>query len=57
MSNGKELWTARRRHQHLQNRRERPLIRKTGWGIPQKEERQRDRKREKELGRMDEVVY
>ena len=33
------------------NRRERPLIRKTGWGTTERE-RQMDRKREKGEGRM-----
>ena len=49
MSNCKELWIARRKHQHLQNRMERLLIRKTGY---RKIERQMGRKREKEGGRM-----
>ena len=34
------------------NRREIPLIRNTGWGTTEKEERQMGRKREKEVGRM-----
>ena len=32
------------------NRSERPLIRKTGWGTTEREEKQMDRKREKEGG-------
>ena len=39
------------KHQHLPNRRERPLIKKTGWGTTERE-RQMDRKRGKEGGGM-----
>ena len=51
----KDLWIARRKHQHLQPAAgKRPLIRKTGWGTTERErdrdreEREMDRKREKE---------
>ena len=38
VSNCKELWIARRKHQHLQTAGKlRPLIRKTGWGTTERE--------------------
>ena len=52
VSNCKELWIARRKHQHLQNRRERPLIRKMGGSTTEREETggQKERESGRELG-------
>ena len=42
VSNYKELWIARRKHQHIQTAgKDRTLIRKTGWGTTERE-RERD---------------
>ena len=57
MSNCKELWIARKTSTSP-NRRERPLIiRITGWGTSECEERQRDRKIERKIGREGAVLY
>ena len=55
MSNGKELWIARRKHQHLQTAGKDNTLGKRD-GVPQKE-RETDGQKEREGGREDAVLY
>ena len=55
VSNGKELWIARRKKSTSPNRREIPLIRKTGWGTTGRKETHGQKERER--GREDAVLY